>query len=367
MTNARSYISRLHAGNTENLADFVVTTVLWPFSLLFRLGVAMRGLCYRIGVFRGRKLPCPVISIGNLTTGGTGKTPVTLLIAERLSQHLRCAILSRGYRSGKESQTQTYRGAEIGPANLSDVGDEMALLARRLPGCLFGIGADRYATGSLLAEREKVEVAILDDGFQHRQLARNCDIVLIDATSPFGNGLFLPAGPLREAAPALRRADIIVLTRCESADPQIVEQLECRVARYSSSGKIFRLRMSMIAVRSLQSRQAVRLDDKKVWLFSGIGNPGSFENLAVAGGVNVVGHTVLPDHHDYDASDFGALKRNLAEHRAEVLLTTDKDAVKIPPGTFAPDTCCVLEIGIDFVDRADIFWGIIARSVGAEI
>ena len=367
MSNTRSYISRLHASNAVNFADLMVTTVLWPFSLLFRLGASVRSLCYRVGILRSRRLPCPVISIGNLTTGGTGKTPVTLLVAERVSRHLRCAILSRGYHSGNENQVQTYRSAEIGPANLSDVGDEIALLARRLPKCFFGIGADRHATGSLLLDREKIDIAILDDGFQHRQLSRNCDIVLVDATNPFGNGLFLPAGPLREGLASLRRSNVVVLTRCESADPQVVDQLERRLGRYIDAGKILRLRMEMLAIRLVADRERIELGDRKTWLFSGIGNPGSFENLAVASGVNVVGHSVFPDHHNYTASDFDSLRRVLLEHRAEALLTTDKDAVKIPVGTFERETCCVMEIGIDFVDRADIFWGIIARSVGAEI
>jgi tetraacyldisaccharide 4'-kinase len=367
MTKLRRYISRLHAHPATTFVALTITTLLWPLSLLLRLGVALQSLLYKLGVFRSRSLPYPVISIGNLTTGGTGKTPVALLLADRLGRSLRCAVLSRGYGSDGESRVQIYRGSEIGPDQLAGVGDEIELLASRLPDCWFGIGADRFATGTRLARSEKIQVAILDDGFQHRRLARNCDIVLIDATNAFGNGLFLPAGPLREGIAALKRSQVVLLTRCESADPQLVDQLESRVAHYVEAGRIFRLRMHMVAIRASTSRRRIELDDRKVWLFSGIGNPGSFENLAVAGGVNVVGHMIFPDHHGYSPSDIEALKRLLTDHRAEVLLTTDKDAVKIQPGTFAPDTCCVLEIGIDFVDRADIFWGIIAGSVGAEI
>src|SRR3989454_7680385 len=179
--------------------------LLWPASLVFEVIVRLRGWCYRRGVFKQRRLRGVVISVGNLTVGGTGKTPMVLWIAERLiAEGKPVGILTRGYRGGRPAGG----GGKLG-------GDEGALLRERLRRkARFGIGADRYRKG-LMLERHGVEWFVLDDGFQHLRLARDADIVLIDATDPFGGGFLLPAGRLREPKSSLSRADIVVVTRSE--------------------------------------------------------------------------------------------------------------------------------------------------------
>ncbi len=365
MIDLPSYISAIHAGRRRNVLTFIVTLLLWPFSLLFRAAIALRNLAYDTGLVRGRRLECKVISIGNLTTGGTGKTPVTMLIAENLGKTLRTAILSRGFRSGREHESIVLRGDQINAQAAPFVGDEILMLAARLPNVWFAIGADRYKGGSLLVTREQIQAAILDDGFQHRQVARDCDIVLVDATNPFGNGFRLPAGPLREEFSALQRCNIVLLTRCESVDRKAVDHLEKFIGRYIEPTQIFKLRISISEIRALAESINLPVTGRRVWLFSGIGNPVSFEKLVVGSGLEVVGHTIYSDHHNYNEKEYAALARILIDGRADCLLTTAKDAVKIPTSAFAERSCGVVEIGIDFVDRADIFWGIIARSVGA--
>ncbi len=179
-------------------------SLLWPFTLPYGAATRLRALAYRRGILRQCRLDDVVISVGNLTTGGTGKTPMVLWIAQRLlSEGKKVGILTRGYRGKTSSGGSTS--------------DEVRFLQARLGDSVaFGVGADRFARGRELSARG-VEWFILDDGFQHQQLARSVNIVLIDATNPFGGGHLLPAGRLREPKSALARADIIVITRSERA------------------------------------------------------------------------------------------------------------------------------------------------------
>lgn len=341
--------------------------VLWPISLLYRLGAGLRNLCYTCGLFKVHKLNCPVISVGNLTTGGTGKTPVTILIAERLQKKLLTAILSRGYRSGNEDHPVIFQGNQISAREFASVGDEIILMASQLPRVWFGIGSNRLATGTELNSRARVLVALLDDGFQHRRIFRQCDIVLIDATNPFGNGMSLPAGPMRERLSAIRRCQIVLITRCESVDQSAIDDLIRSASRFIDETRIFRAQTVIKSISSLNRAFDINIADRRVWLFSGIGNPAAFENSLAATGARICGHTIFPDHHPYTELDIEALNLILNENRAEFLLTTAKDAVKLAAYNLDKSRCGVVEIGIDFVDRADIFWGIIARSVGAEV
>src|SRR6266446_5263091 len=203
--------SRGFSGIRMNFPLFV-RWLLWPFSFLFGVFVRMRAWYYRVGILAAKSLRQPVISIGNLTIGGTGKTPLVLWLAQRLqAQGKRVGILSRGYHSGGRG---TWPGAS--KASSKEIpSDEVRLLAGRLR-LPIGVGANRYRT-ALAMEPEKIEVFLLDDGFQHLRLARDLDIVLVDATNPFGGGWLLPAGPLREPHAALSRADVVVITRSEHA------------------------------------------------------------------------------------------------------------------------------------------------------
>ncbi len=367
MTDLRLNISRIHSGKHRTPALLILLFALWPISLFYRLGVALRNCGYSRGIFKIHQLNCPVISVGNLTTGGTGKTPVTILIANRLQQKFVTAILSRGYRSGNEDHPVVFQGSQISETDLASVGDEITLMASKLPRAWFGVGADRLATGTELASRGKIQVALLDDGFQHRRIARQCDIVLIDATNPFGNGMALPVGPLRESISAIRRCQIVLITRCESVDQMVIDHLVGTISRFIAEDRIFRAETTITSIRTIDELSDLKIADRRVWLFSGIGNPAAFENSLAATGARICGHTIYPDHHPYTERDIESLRFILNENRAEYLLTTAKDAVKLAAYNLDKSRCGVVEIGIDFVDRADIFWGIIARSVGAEI
>ena len=187
---------------------------LWLASQGYRVAAGAHRAGYASGVRRRRRLPCPVVSIGNLTLGGTGKTPLTEWTAQWYQrQDWRVAVLSRGYGGASTDQPQVVSAGDGPLTDWRTAGDEAYLLARRLPGVPVLVGRDRFASGLYACERFGAQVLVLDDGFQHHALHRDCDIVLIDASNPFGHGALLPRGTLREPLRALRRAQVVVLSR----------------------------------------------------------------------------------------------------------------------------------------------------------
>ena len=179
----------------------------------------LRALFYEIGIFRVKRLPLPVISVGNITMGGTGKTPTVILIArELMARGKRVAVLTRGYGGSLEGETRIVSDGEKLFLSPAEAGDEPCLLASSLPGLMVVMGSDRYRAGCLALKELSPDCFILDDGFQHQRLGRDLDILLLDGTAPFNNGWTLPAGFLREPISAVSRADLVILTRCTEAD-----------------------------------------------------------------------------------------------------------------------------------------------------
>lgn len=292
---------------------------LWPFSLVYGAVTHLRARAYRQGILKPRRLDGTVISVGNLTVGGTGKTPMVLWIAERLAaEGNSVGILARGYR-GRPSES----GEKNQPASGGSTSDEVRMLQSRLGDRVaFGVGPDRYANGSQLAKRG-VNWFVLDDGFQHLQLARDVNIVLIDATNPFGGGRLLPAGRLREARSALLRADIVVVTRSSRAPA-----LEAAIER-ETDAPIFHARPKLDAIHSFTDGQiggnVAPSALGKLFAFCAIGNPQAF--LADLGdwGLEIAGHRFFPDHHRFTDSDDEKILRDAAEAGAAGLICTEKD------------------------------------------
>lgn len=290
--------------------------LLWPLSILYSLIVRAKAWCYARGIFHAAKLPGVVISVGNLTVGGTGKTPVVLAIAEHLVQeHRKVAILTRGYRS------VTSDAAGRGEPQ----SDEVALLRERLGGKVqFGVGADRYKNGMTLA-RHGIDSFVLDDGLQHLKLARDCNVVLVDATDPFGGGQVLPAGRLREPLTALRRADLIVITRSVQAPSPAIEAIlrrhTTRPIFYASTRLESVLRISRLDVPLRQEEWK----KARFLAFCGIGNPGAFFDDLRLWGFQVAGERSFADHHSYTEAEVADLEQAASNCRADALLCTEKD------------------------------------------
>lgn len=324
--------------------------LLWPASFVYQGVARARARCYRHGIFRQRRLAGAVISVGNLTLGGTGKTPMVMWVAERLLEEgHRVGILTRGYRG--------RRPPEESGAFLSD---EVAMLRARLgKQAQFGIGADRHAKG-LMLERHGVEWFVLDDGFQHLQLARDADVVLLDSTNPLGGGLLFPAGRLREPKSALARADIVVITRSDHAPA--VEA----VVRRETTAPIFYARTKLVNVAPVAANPVDPshrpAPEAKCFAFCALGNPAAFFHDLRLWGFRVVGQAAYRDHHRFTARDAGEITRRALATGAEALVCTEKDTYNLDPDQFQPWPVFFCSISLDLPEAAR-FWQAVKDTV----
>jgi tetraacyldisaccharide 4'-kinase len=327
--------------------------LLWPLSLLYRLWMHLRAAAYRFGAFTTHRLPGKVVSIGNLTVGGAGKTPLVLRVALWLRQHgARTAILTRGY-GRRDRQPLVMNGlGDVTRYTPELMGDEPILFAHRAPEASIGIGADRVLLAQQILALEKelsAPVFLLDDGFQHQRLARDLDIVVVDAANPFGNGRTLPAGRLREPKSALKRAGIIVLNR---ARDEPAEELVKELRRYNPRAPLFRAWTELESVCEVKSgRQAnlFVLKQQPVLAFCGIGNPQAFWDDLFSWGLQVTERRAYPDHHRYSEADLKELQAAAQACGAKALVTTEKDRINLIglPSTAVPAFYCRIDLAID--------------------
>ena len=278
----------------------------------------------------------PVISVGNITVGGTGKTPFVVDVAKRLGDMgASPAVVARGY------------GGEAGRPN-----DEELLIRRRCPDVPYVADPDRVMAARYAIKELGADVIVLDDGFQHRRLGRALDIVLIDATCPFGYGHLLPRGLLREPVEALRRAQLIVLTRCDQAAPVEVGRLEKKLSRLTDHAAMIKCRHSVTGIEDLRGNDLTEgIARRKAALFAAIGHPGSFVHTVSSLGIEIVGHRWWPDHHRYRTRDIDGLLGVGRFPPHDLLLTTEKDAVKLAQLPALDHAAIgVIKITIDFID-----------------
>jgi tetraacyldisaccharide 4'-kinase len=324
--------------------------LLWPLSVLYSSFARAKAWCYERGIFRKRKLPGTVIGVGNLTVGGTGKTPMVLAIAERLAQEGKhAAILTRG-----------YRGTADAGANGAPQSDEVALLRERLAGKVqLGVGADRYKSGMVLA-RHGIDWFVLDDGYQQLKLSRDANVVLVDATDPFGGGMALPAGRLREPLSALGRADIVVITRSVQAPSPAIEVI---IRRHTNSS-IFYASTRLESVLRVP-RLAVALPQQdwqksRFVAFCGIGNPSAFFEDLRHWGFQVAEQRSFADHHEYTAREAMELELAASNCGADALLCTEKDVWNLRDIQFTalPVYCCRISF-----ELPEGFWSAVTDAV----
>ncbi len=295
----------------------------------------LRLLLYRVGLFRTRRLGTLVISVGNLTAGGTGKTPLVIALAEYLRRKgLQVGVLSRGYKGQRSEDLQWVSDGQKLLASPAEVGEEPYLIASRLKGIPVVVAKDRYRSGQSLLERFKLDAIFLDDGFQHLRLHRDINLLLIDGTQPFGPlqsaGKLLPRGFLRESPWGIQRASAVLVSRMEQCrqGQEVIRQIRS----YNPQVPVFQIfsRPTMlINLASGQERDAVSLKGQSVLAFSGVGNPTSFRFFLERLGAKVVAEMVFEDHHRYTFQDIKDLIRNAREAGADLLVTTEKDGVKV--------------------------------------
>jgi tetraacyldisaccharide 4'-kinase len=286
--------------------------------------VAARNRLYDGGVLKQQKLPRPVISVGNLTVGGTGKTPTVIFIAHLLKDHgYRPAVLSRGYGGNANAPVNVVSDGSRILMGWREAGDEPILIAGAAPGIPVLTGSRRLLTGRAAVETFGADVLILDDAFQHRPLFRDIDMVLLDAARPFGNGFLLPRGPLRESTDSLRRADILLRTgEAENGEP-------LREAESLPSFRAIHKPQGVVAGETKRIETVAALSGQKVFAFAGIGSPAAFRRSLTELGAAVVGFRIFPDHHPYDLSDIKNLRRLAVESGAARIVTTEKDGIRL--------------------------------------
>lgn len=295
-----------------------------------------------------RRLPAFVISIGNLVVGGTGKTPMVLHVARALAEAGEVpAVLSRGY-GGRSSSVARVNPSEESSINAGLYGDEPALLASRLAPLPVWVGRERWRSGLAAIETDGARILILDDGFQHMRLERNLDIVLLDARLPFGNGSLLPLGPLREPRSHLERAHAIILTRAE--DPVKTAAAEEMLGSLFPGKPVFTCRHKpggLLAGREGRPLPPERVRGRRVLAFAGIAHPSSFFSSLETLGLEVAAGIGFPDHHFYGAEELHGLLDTARGLGASLLVTTEKDHVRLPPDfrTFVLRTPVELDFG----------------------
>lgn len=301
---------------------------LLPLSWIYQGIVACRNWVYDQGWMRRYVPPVPlVISIGNIVVGGTGKTPVTLLLAKAFYERFNLAIISRGYRSKAEKLGSSVVLCEgdgpLYPA--SYCGDEPYLFAQRLPKAHVIVGSDRKKS-SFLAAKAGVEIILLDDGMQHRRLARDFEVVVVDVCDPFGQGYFLPRGFLRDDQRSLARAHLIILNHV--IDSQQFELARKQMACYTSA-PIIGTNWKVASIQDLQGQQIHSLKEVKVGMFCGIAHPDYFRQTLQELGADIVSEYWLPDHGEIEEKELIQFSEACFEKEAAWLICTEKDRVKL--------------------------------------
>ncbi len=314
-------------------------------SSVYRAGITLRNHAYDAGMRHASRMPCPVISVGNIMVGGTGKTPMVIMLARMLQEHgWKPAVLSRGYGGKRKGPAAVVSdGHEIltGP---EEGGDEPVLMGRSLPGVPVIVAGDRSRAGRVAVDRFQADVLILDDGFQHRRLARDMDIVLLDAGRPFGNGFLLPRGGLREPPAALRRADVVVMTSTEeegAPPPDGIPPIPVFSAR--------RRPVALVQGPTNEISPLADLAGQKVCAFTGIARPDSFRRILepLCGGI--VSFLPFPDHHTYTARDVEDIRQARRDSGARILLTTEKDGIKLTRFSDFFKDVCLLRIDMEIM------------------
>lgn len=326
------YLENVFLGEDRGLVSWLIRAALWPLSLIYRIGLAIYLWVYNIGLRKRYKLGVPVISVGNLTAGGTGKTPAVQTICRMLrEQGHRVVVLSRGHGGSARGATIASDGESI-LSTSAEVGDEPILLARTLPGIPIVVGRDRRKSGRLACERFAPDVIVLDDGLQYWQLHRDLDVILLNAWKPFGSGFVLPMGDLREPKSGLRRAGLVLLTGAASLSKVQCDAVRAAISKLAPGIPVFAANHQPACIRSIETGVENAPNwaaGRKAFAFCGIGQPDSFLRMLGDLGASIVGNLVFADHYRLSDRDITAIIDGAKACRAEAIITTEKDLARL--------------------------------------
>jgi tetraacyldisaccharide 4'-kinase len=356
---------KLISGKNSGLFASAARLVLGIVSVFYGLGVSLRNWLFDAGQAKSysvttaglvtsdrTQVTVPVISVGNITVGGTGKTPLVIWLCNLFREEsVNCAILTRGYKA------------------TTGQNDEPGMLAKNCPGTAVVVNPDRLAGAIEAVKKHRAQILIMDDGFQHRRLHRDIDIVTIDAMLPFGYGRLLPAGLLREPVSALKRAQAAIITRCDLVSRNNLAELTATISRINPRMIVAQTIHSPVCATSGKRQIPLEeLKNKKIYVFCGIANPEAFLSTVGLAGANITRSKVYDDHHNYTASDVEGIYRDAAQSGAEMILTTEKDYNKIGlPGSSPALELAYLAVRLEFVDGADRIRELIERSLAGKI
>jgi len=344
---------KIVSGQRSDAAAAVCRIFLKAGTLGYGAAIHLRNLAYDKGAFKSHEVDAAVISVGNITAGGTGKTPLVIRLANYLQQRdVATSILTRGYKSG----TRT---------------DEPHVLAQSCPGVEVIVNPDRVAGAAEAIGKYGAQVLIMDDGFQHRRLHRDLDILTVDATCPFGYGRLLPAGLLREPIEAIGRADAVVITRCDQVEPAQLQLVEAKLRQLKADMVITRSIHAAVCAKT-EDGTAISIDDlkgKKIYAFCAIGNPQAFFDTISRLGGNIVGTARFNDHHHFDNDELAGIRQKAAASGADIILTTQKDWSRLA-GVEMPahkPTAAYLEIELKITAGEDRLKELIERVLTGKI
>lgn len=331
--------------------------VLYACSQVYEIVVRLRRYLFDKGLFKQRGLPCMVISIGNMTVGGTGKSPMVCYVAALLKGlGLEVAVISRGYRGYAQRLGGIVSDGNTRFMELQASGDEPQLLASKLKGIPLVVGKDRYRAGRLAISRFGSRVLILDDAFQHLALKRDVDLVLLDSTRPFGNGHCIPRGPLREPVEQIKRASAFILTRCrrDGDSPRALSMIEA----HALGCPIFRcmhVPEQLFVAGRREPLDLTSLQERRLYVFSGIARNDSFHETVSGLGGRIEGFSEFADHHQYSRDDLGVIWKKARQLKVDNIITTEKDYVNILPEIPSTPDLLVLGISISFGEDTGAF------------
>ncbi|MDQ5984384.1 MAG: Tetraacyldisaccharide 4'-kinase [Syntrophus sp. SKADARSKE-3] len=342
--------------------------LLYPAAMAYGSIIRLRNKLYDRRALSTLRLPCPVISVGNITVGGTGKTPAVIMIARMLSdQGRRPAVLSRGYGGATRAPVNIASDGKSILMTPEDAGDEPVLMARKLPDIPVLTGPGRYFTGKAAIDRFGVDVLVLDDAFQHRKIHRDINILLLDSHSPVGNGLTLPAGPLREPLSALRRADIIIATGMtdglhpSAAIPDILKKEAPKRSVPVFHGS--HCPVDLVWATSGESVPLDALQGRKILAFSGIARPDGFRRTIEAAGGRITSFLTYADHHAYTERDIYDINSAARRDEAEFIVTTEKDGVKLDRIPGFAERVLLLRIAMELPREQDKFIALVMSRI----
>lgn len=344
-----------------------VAAALALLSGAYRLGLATRQRAHAWGFLKTDRLPCPVVSIGNITVGGSGKTPTVELAARSLlALGARPAVVSRGYgrRSRGVAVVADGEGVKL---DARAAGDEPLLLAERLPGVPVVVGENRFQAGRVAVERCGATVVLLDDGFQNLTVAKDLEIVVVNGRSPWGNHRLFPRGALREPLSALARADLVLVTN--PADAGGVEAVSRAVRRHNGRAPVISGAYEVVdplEARSGRREAAVALRGRKALAFCGLGSPRGFADTLTATGIRVMGLVEFSDHHWFELADLDGLARQARAAGADGLVTTEKDWMRLRGLALPPVPLWVLPVKLVLEPRQEAWLQTLGRVLGSS-